>query len=239
MTVVRSLATVIIATAIAVATTAGAHAWVLPAIGGDQVKGAPWMKHAEIDFDGTKIAVHVDDTVATPLLRPLSPPNEFDPSEPWAPLIGTAHNFQYGWVLGSAWAPPHGLGVFVEQLAASPGLETYEGGRFMNETVIRRMTFDPLFPGGEAWQWSGVMTHNAYAVRRPTESVYSATYRVFLADAATGVEPTDAGGNPVYGSDRAVFTWAATPVPEPAGATTGAWAFAALIRGRRSKEGRR
>ncbi len=194
---------------------ASAHS-VLPTMGGAQVTrmdGAP-MKHASIDFDGTDISVHVDESVATPLLRGLTE-HEFDPAEPWAVLSGKAHNFQYGWVLGSTWAPPAGLSVYVEPLASTPGLEVYEGGRFMSEETIRMMTFEPIFAAGAPWVWSGVMTHNVYAVTNPTEASYEAIYRVYLADAVTGVEPTDALGAPVYGDDTVTFAWSATPVPEP------------------------
>lgn len=207
---------------------------VLPTLGGDQetpATGAP-MKHAAIDFDGSAISVHLDDAVATPRLRELSPPNTFDPAEAWSVLTGKAHNFQYGWLPASAWAPPAGLGVFVEQLSASPGLEVYEGGRFMSEATVRAMTFDPLFENGEPWQWSGLMTHNAYAVANPTEPVYEATYRVFLADATTGVEPVDTLGAPLYGSGAVTFTWAATPVPEPTAAALVLAACLAALRRR-------
>lgn len=191
---------------------------VLPTIGGDQVtmmSGAP-MKHAAIDFDGTNLSVHIDEAVATPLLRELSPPNTFSAAEPWSVLSGTAHNFQYGWIPRTAWSPPTGLGVFIEETDASAGLRVYEGGRFANESLVRAMTFEPLFEGGEAWQWSGLMTHNAYAVAAPTESEYRAIYRVFLADAVTAEEPVDPSGAPLYGSATATFGFRATPIPEPA-----------------------
>lgn len=208
---------------------------VLPTIGGDQVTvmaGAP-MKHAAIDFDGVSLSIHIDEAVATPLLRELSPPNAFSSTKPWSVLTGAAHNFQYGWIPRRVWAPPTGLGVFVEQTTASPGLLTYEGGRFASESLVRAMTFDPLFLNGEAWQWSGVMTHNAYAVMAPTQSIYEATYRVFLADASTGVEPIDNLGSPLYGSATTTFTFRAISVPEPTAATTALLAVAAAAFRRR------
>ena len=73
-------------------------AYVTPQIGGGQVgmMGAP-MKHTDVMFDGTNITLHVDDTVATPMLRPLTPPDEFDPSAAWSVLSGKAYNFQHAW----------------------------------------------------------------------------------------------------------------------------------------------
>ena len=198
------------------ATVASAAA-VLPSLGGDQespMTGAA-MKHIGINFDGSAIHLHLDPS-GSPLLRELSAPNTFNPAEAWAVLIDKAHNFQYGWVPEGTWAPPAGLGVWIEQTSISPGMEVYEGGRFMNEMMIRQMTFDPIF-GTDAsdtkWQWSGVMTHNAYAVLDPTEASYEASYRVFLGDAVTGVEPLN-GSVPLYGSDTVTLTFTAIPEPQ-------------------------
>ena len=205
-----------------------AGGFVLPSIGGGQVTmqaGAP-MKHAAVGFDGQRVTVHVDDSVTTPLLRPLIGA-DFDPAERWGVLIGKDHNFQYGWVADGAWAPQAGLGVYVQQLSATPGLETYEGGRFMSEATVRAMTFAPLFADGEPWRWTGVMTHNAYAVDRPMAPAYEATYRVFLADTVTLQEPTAPAVGPLYGDARVTFAWTATPVPAP-GAGAGALSAAAV-----------
>ena len=82
-------------------------AYVYPQLGGGQTGEATApMKHADISFDGTNLSVHIDPTVPTPLLRPLTPPDEFNPSMPYAVLQDKAYNLQYGWnpqrLLGAA-----------------------------------------------------------------------------------------------------------------------------------------
>jgi len=214
---------------------------VLPAIGGGQVammNGAP-MKHIGIAFDGSNIEAHLDEAVATPQLRTLSAPDQFNADEAWSVLDGKHHNFQYGWVPEGIWAPPADAAVWVEELNSSADLEVYEGGRFMSEATIRAMSFDPIFGTNESddiWRWSGVMTHNAYAVVDPRPTGYSATYRVYFGDEDTGLELTDAAGVPLYGSDEVTLTFAA-PVPEPSSTllfVAGAIGFA-LARDRRRK----
>ena len=196
---------------------------VLPTIGGGQVtmmNGAP-MRHIGISFDGDKIEAHLDESVAAPLLRTLTAPDTFNDSEAWSVLDGKYHNFQHGWIPEGIWAPPSGAAVWIESLASSPNLEVYEGGRFMSEAMVRAMTFDPIFGTGgsnDIWKWGGVMTHNAYAVAEPTLPEYSATYRVYLGDEATGLELTNAVGDPLYGSDEVTLTFA-TSVPEPSAST--------------------
>jgi hypothetical protein len=64
-----------------------------------------------------------------PILRPLSPPNEFDPNEPWSVLIGKAYNFQYGWDSALfdeiTYPTPVGSAIWVRVIRQSPVLETY------------------------------------------------------------------------------------------------------------------
>lgn len=203
---------------LAIVSTHASAAAVLPTLGGDQetpLTGAG-MKHIAVNFDGSAIHLHLEAS-SPPLLRELLAPHTFAPAEAWGVLIDKAHNFQYGWVPDGIWNPPTGLSVWIEPTAISSGMEVYEGGRFMNEMMIRQMTFDPIFGtagSDEKWQWGLVMTHNAYAVMNPTESSYEASYRVFLGDTLTGTEPLN-GGDPLYGSDTVTLTFAATPVPEP------------------------
>lgn len=176
------------------------------------------MKHIGVAFDGTDLAVHLDETIAIPMLRTLNDPDQFSAGEAWAVLDGKHHNFQYGWVPEGIWAPPTEAAVWIEQLSASPGLEVYEGGRFMSEATIRGMTFDPIFgTQGSAtyWKWSGVMTHNAYAVDDPEASEYFASYRVYIGDEDSGAELFDASGVPLYGSAEVSLAFS-SPVPEPA-----------------------
>lgn len=181
--------------------------YVLPMIGGGQTS-AP-MKHADVMFDGTNLTVHIDDTVGTPMLRPLTPPDEFDPAEPWAVLSHKAYNYQYAWNPGGFITLPGGTGIWIERLSHSAGLET-----FLRSPATP--AWAPVFTAdGERWQWGGSMTHNAYAVLNPAADTYSATYRVYIGDATTG-EPL-AG----YGSTDVTWTWDAEPtaIPEPAAAT--------------------
>lgn len=177
--------------------------YVIPQMGGGQVgEGAAPMKHADITFDGTNLAVHVDDTVAAPHLRALEPPDEFDPSMPWNVLTGKAYNFQYGWNPGGFISLPVGSWIWIEQLSATPGLETYQ-------RPPAAPTYAPIFGtdgSSTRWRWSGQMTHNAYAVLNPTLSQYSASYRIYIGDTSTG-EPW-----PAYVPAGVTFQWTATPL---------------------------
>jgi len=177
--------------------------YVIPQMGGGQVgQGAAPMKHADITFDGTNLAVQVDDTVPTPQLRALEPPYEFDPSMPWNVLIDKAYNFQYGWNPGGFITLPTGSWIWIEQLAATPGLEVYQ-------RPPAAPTYAPIFGTGGSpshWRWSGAMTHNAYAVLNPTRSMYEATYRVYIGDTTTG-DPW-----PAYAPAEVPFHWTATPL---------------------------
>ena len=215
---------------------------VLPTIGGGQVtmmNGAP-MKHIGISFDGTNIEAHLDDSVASPLLRTLTAPDNFNDAEAWSVLSNKHHNFQHGWVPEGIWSPPVGAAVWIEAISSTAELEVYEGGRFMSEATVRAMTFDPIFGTNgstDIWRWDGVMTHNAYAVAVPALAEYSATYRVYLGDEVNGRELTDAAGEPLYGSEEVTLTFA-TSVPEPsAGLLYAAAAFTCLasIRRRRTR----
>jgi hypothetical protein len=183
-------------------------AYVTPQMGGGEVgmmQGAA-MKHTDVMFDGSDISLHVDDEVDTPMLRPLTPPNEFDPLGPWAvPLTGKAYNFQHAWNPGGFISLPGGTAIWVERLSHSAGLEAYKRSP---ATPVGEALFTS---DGERWKWSGAMTHNIYAVLNPAQSIYSATYRVYLGDALTG-EVLDG-----YGSAEVTWLWTATPVvPEPA-----------------------
>lgn len=188
-------------------TSGGARAaFVTPQMGGGQVGmmgGAP-MTHLDISFDGTDLAVHIDESVATPMLRPLSPPDTFDPAEPWSVLADKAYNFQYGWNPSGFISLPDDAGVWIQRVSQDDGLETYA------RPPAAEPAYTPLFESdGDRWQWTGAMTHNAYAVLDPTQPSYEATYRVYIGDGETG--EVLAG----YGSDEVTLTFDATPVPEP------------------------
>jgi hypothetical protein len=199
-------------------------AFVTPQMGGGQVAmmgGAP-MKHLDISFDGTDVSVHIDDTVGTPMLRPLSAPDEFDPAEPWAVLNDKAYNFQYGWNPSGFITLPAGSGIWVERLSQDSELQVYA------RPPATVPAYSPLFENdGDTWQWSGAMTHNVYAVADPTQSSYSATYRVYIGDATTGEALAS------YGSADVTLDFSAAPVPEPASALLAMGALLAVTGRRR------
>ena len=175
--------------------------YVIPQMGGGQV-GA-MMRHTDVMFDGTQITLHVDDTVAAPTLRPLTSPDQFDPAQPWAVLQNKAYNFQNAWNPGGFITLPPAGAIWIERLHHDPGLQAYL-------RPPASSMYDPIFTLDKArWQWSGAMQHNTYAVLNPSQSVYTAGYRVYIGDVATG---SPLAG---YGSAEVTWTWNATPVPEP------------------------
>jgi len=198
-------------------------AYVTPQMGGGQVEmmsGAP-MKHLDVSFDGTDLSVHIDETVATPWLRPLTPPDEFDPAQPWSVLSDKSYNFQYGWNSSGFISLPENSGIWIELLETNEELETFA------RPPANEPSYSPLFQNvGDTWQWTGSMTHNAYAVLDPAQSSYSATYRVYIGDATTGELLDD------YGSDEVTLMFQATPVPEPS-SLTGLAIFFLMSRRRR------
>jgi len=196
-------------------------AYVTPQMGGGQVGmmgGAP-MKHLDISFDGTDISVDIDDTVATPLLRPLTSPDQFDPAEPWAVLTDKAYNFQYGWNPSGFISLPSGAWIWIERLSHDSGLATFA------RPPASEPAYSPLFVNdGDIWKWSGSMTHLVHAVLDPMQSLYEARYRVYIGNETTGA------ALPGYGSDDVTLTFNATPVPEPASLALLAMGGLALIR---------
>lgn len=177
--------------------------YVLPRMGGGSVGefgGAP-MKHADVSFDGS-FHVAIDSSVATPVLRALTPPEEFDPSKPWDVLTDTSHNFQYGWNRGFPFSVPFTANIWIEQTDASPGLEVFQ------RPPAPGPTYSPIFGtdgSSTRWRWNGSMTHNVYSVTDPTESSYFASYRIYIGDAA---------GEALAGYGEASTTfWFAAEVP--------------------------
>lgn len=179
--------------------------YVIPQLGGGQVgMGTAPMKHADITLVGNSLVVHLDDTVPTPILRPLTAPDEFDPAMPWGVLGDKSHNFQYGWNPSGFWAPPVGAGIWIEEIAASPELEVY----FVDGLPVSP-PYDPIFGTANSstkWKWSGSMTHNAYAVENPMRTEYEATYKVYIGDEITGTEIVG------YQSAEVTFHFTATPL---------------------------
>jgi hypothetical protein len=197
---------------VAVGSSADA-AYVLPMRGGGQVGGmdAP-MIHADITFDGTNLGVHLDETAETPLLRPLTPPDEFDPTKPWSVLIGKDYNFQWAWNPGGLITLPPGGGIWIERLHYDADLHSYlrPAKGDANDPNVGPPWPELWTSDGSRFKWGGTMHHNAYTVLNPTRSTYTADYRVYIGDATTGVPL------PGYGSADVTWTWNATPVPEPA-----------------------
>lgn len=199
-------------TLVAAALCASAEAaYVIPTIGGGQVgmMGAP-MIHTDVSFDGTNISLMADTSHGVPVLRPLTPPDEFDPAQPWIVLQNKAYNFQHAWNPGGFITLPAGTGIWVERISQTPGLEVYQ-------RPPAAPSYLQIFQAdGERWKWSGAMTHNAYAVLNPTLSTFSATYRVYIGDATTG---TPLGG---YGSAEVTWNWSVVPEPTSLALVAGA-----------------
>ena len=127
--------------------------------------------------------------------------------------------------------------IWIESISISEGLESYLAiGRYGvnadNTTIVdpNAHGYTGIFgtAGSSAkWQWDYQMDHNTYAVSwehlLPNQS-YSATYRVYIGDAA-GDEIAAASG----ASTIETWTWTAPvsiPVPEPA---TGGLALVGVV----------
>ena len=187
---------------------------VTPKIGGAQRTHiiAP-MIMPEITFDGTNIAVLTEagtpwttlTGAARPVLTPLAQTDAFDPAAVWySALNAKAYNWQYGWAnkyINLSLIPAN-TKIWIEVLNQSQGLKTYD--RTAN-------SYAPIFGTNGSpniWKWDETlsMSHNAYTLT-PGIAQLSATYNVYIGDAATGA--AIAG----YGSQMVTFNW--TSVPEP------------------------
>lgn len=185
-------------------------AYVTPKMGGAQ-QHAP-MVMPNVLFDGTNLSIsgivnHMGQPITeVPVLRPLVPPDEFDPTKPWAVLSGKAYNLQYGWNMSANSAfLPAGANIWIERLSATPGLETYE-----------RVTYNPIFGtagSSSRWLWDGVMAHNAYAVPSVIGS-WEAEYRLYLGDST---------GQPLNGYGDTMITLQWTSIPEPTASLLLGW----------------
>jgi len=192
------------------------QAYVTPKIGGGQEGGYP-MIMPEIFFDGESMFV-LDEYgqpfltlawSAVPILRPLVPPDAFDPCKPWAVLIGKAYNFQYGWdsaLLDEYTYPfPPGSAIWLKVLNQTFELETY----------YKDSGYAPLFgteeangtPSPDIWWWNKGMRHNVYAVPEDFYGRLSATYKVYLGNATTGAELVDSNNDPCFGSALVTLRW--------------------------------
>jgi hypothetical protein len=200
------------------------QAYVTPKIGGGQEGGFP-MLMPEIFFNGQSIIVYDESGYlwatffwsAAPYLRPLIPPDEFDPNKSWKVLIGKAYNFQYGWdsaFLDEITYPfPPGSDVWVKVLNQTPSfLDCYD----------KDYGYIPIFgtpdacgiPSPDIWRWNKGMRHNNYAVPDTYYGRVSATYKLYLGNALSdppqpsdGNELVDSNGVPLYGSAIVTFRW--------------------------------
>jgi hypothetical protein len=185
---------------------------VTTARGGGLNTNAP-MIHVDIFYDYGSNVMHATLAAhdATPQLLPLPAGYAFDSRSNYYVLSGKAYNYQYAWNPGGTFSPPAGAAVWIECLSASPGLECYDGPG--NKMISPPRTYAPIFGTADSstrWQWYGQMAHNSYAVLNPTNSVYSAQYRIYFGDAVTGAPDAYSG----YGDATITLTWLVDlPVP--------------------------
>lgn len=159
-------------------------AYVIPQMGGGSVgqASAP-MKHADIHLFGQQLFISLDNSIAMPKLRELTPPDEFDPNQPWNVLNGKAYNFQFGWNPAGFISLPFDAAIWIEQINSSSELEIYDRSP-------ATLGYEPIFGTDNSstkLRWSGSMTHNAYAVENPKNESYFAEYLVYVGDSESGI----------------------------------------------------
>jgi len=195
--------------------TLGTLACVLAAA--DTARATVWpqslgpMEHATVYWNAVTESIEVPDHHIGPLTLVGDGAMHTPPSDV---LDGKAYNNQPGFLKGVAFAPPAGTEIWVEVLALSPGLETYEGG-MRSEMMVPTHTFAPILDAvGARWQWGGSMHHPWYAAVDPGD--YAVNYRVYIGDAVTG-EPLAQ-----YGSDTTEFSFTLAPEPSTGALLLGA-----------------
>jgi hypothetical protein len=177
---------------------------VTPYLGGGQFPAAP-MIHIDIYYNASTntMTAHRDDTLPDPVLRPLPLEDEFEPNKPWTGLQEKAYNAQYGWNPGGFFQIPLGAAIWIEQTSVDPYLECYRGD-------LNLGPYTPIFGtsgSSTLWKWSGGMVHNSYAVLRPVQQQYQATYRVYFGNATTGSRV----GYEYYDDATVTLSWRALP----------------------------
>lgn len=160
------------------------------------------MEHIMISMNGTSIEAHVNTSFSSPILLERFASESYDGNA--SALDDMYYSDQYGWILDGIVDPGAGNSIWIELTSQTSGLETYEGGRRM---MIGDQTFDPIFGTGSSamnWQWSGMMTHNWYAVQNAGD--YEATYSIYVGDSA---------GNAVdgYSAGEVTLNFRAVPAP--------------------------
>ncbi len=132
--------------------------------------GGP-MKHVLVFLNNNAISVEIEDGLPDERVELIRYPGESYDGDA-AVLNDRPYSGRYGWLAGHFINLPGDTAIWIEALAQSPGLATYEA-----------LSFDPIFgtAGTEAlWQWSGAMTHNWYVGSRL--GYFDAAYRVFVGD---------------------------------------------------------
>jgi len=192
--------------------SAGQDTIVRPSRGGGMDTNAP-MIHVDIfyDYNAHKIHANLDISQGVPHMLPLPVGYSFASSSNYSVLNGKAYSLQYAWNPGGVFVPPANAAVWIECIDASPGLENYDGPGNKNENPPRPYT--PILGTAgspKLWRWYGRMAHNAYAILNPTNSILTATYRVFFGDETTGARDAFLE----YGDAIVTLTWTVDPVPE-------------------------
>ena len=160
------------------------------------------MEHIMISMNGTSIEAHVNTSSSSPILLERFAGESYDGNA--SALDDMYYSDQYGWILDGIVDPGAGNSLWIELVSQTNGLETYEGSRRM---MIGDQTFDPIFGTDSSamnWQWSGMMTHNWYAVQNAGD--YEATYSIYVGDSA---------GNAVdgYSAGEVTLNFLAVPAP--------------------------
>jgi hypothetical protein len=182
--------------------------YVTPKIGGGQTAAS--MKHTDVglntdDPNNPFIELTVDTTVPTPVLRPITPPAEWDPTQPWSVLGYQAYNYQWAWNPAGVIPLDPNYAICVERVHQDPAMKVYLRPPMYNPSDPNTPKWPEIFTAdGSRWKWTGAMQHNAYAVCGPYQTEYSATYSVYVGDATT-LEPI-----PGYGSATVTWIWNAT-----------------------------
>ncbi len=184
-----ALATLASATLIANAGLPNAHTWP--------------MEHIMISMDATNtLQAHVNTDASNPIEMLRFEGDSYDGNA--GALDNMYYTDQFGWILDGIVNPGAGNSIWIEMTTQTTGLETYEGGRRM---MIDAQSFNPIFgtdASSNAWQWSGMMTHNWYAADALGD--YQATYRIFVGDST---------GNAVDGFGETSVTLYLRAVPAP------------------------
>jgi hypothetical protein len=152
-------------------------------MGGGQVSEAP-MIHVDIFYDdgANELTARVASDTGIPELVALDPALAFDPAAAWSVLNGKSYNYQYGWNVGGVFAMPAGAAIWIERLGGSPDLEIYDGRG-------TKGSYAPIFGTAgspRTWKWTGVMTHNTFAILDPASGSLFEDFHLYVGDANTG-----------------------------------------------------